>query len=469
MTPHDLPHNEQIEQALLGCLLFSPGAINRVIGKVSPEDFHDPDHGAVFAVALELAEAGKPVNYLTVVDALSDAPVFAPDGGPRKYLVSLHEAYVTASEAPHYAQRVRELRHRRQLVEFAAWLSAEARRTDLDASATAIVAQAEGALAEILEAGSSHRKAADLKATLAAAWDTIQRAQAAVNGVSGVATGLADLDRLTGGLQPADLIILAGRPSMGKTALALTMTVNAASQGHETRFQSLEMSRAQLGLRLYARRTGISMQDQRRPLHPSQLAELEAAQQHYAGLRLTVDDEGGLTAGQIRARARAHKRKHGLGLLTVDYLGLVSPSGATANKVHQVEEVTKALKETAKELEIPVLLLCQLSRAVESREDKRPQLSDLRDSGAIEQDADVVMFVYRPEYYLERSEPQRRPDEAVGKFNDRYSAWEAQRDAARNVGEVIVAKNRQGEIGTARLFFDGRRQTFENLDRRTGA
>lgn len=451
------------EQALLGALLYG-GRLDQVLGIVSLDHFEDDGHRRLFAAILDLAEAGAPVSLSTVAHQLADAPEFVDEpGGVAGYSRHLFEAFSNPAEAPHYARLVLENHNRRRLVAFAAWLDAEARRRDLDGGAAALVAQAEAELAEILERPEGVRRDADLDGVLSAAWEAVQRAQSAIGGISGISTGLHDLDRLLGGLQPTDLIIIAGRPSMGKTVAGLTIATNAAASGYVGRFNSLEMSRAQLGQRLYARRSGVSTIEQRGHLRPDQLAALEEARGWYGGMALVVDDQSGLTAGQIRARARAQKRRRGLDLLCVDYLGLLAAADPQANRTHQLEAMTRTLKECAKELEIPVVLLCQINRGVEGREDKRPGLADLRDSGAIEQDADVVAFVYREQYYLERAEPAQRADEPAEKFSDRYHRWRQALDRSRNVGEIIVAKNRQGETGIARVRFDGRRQVFEDL------
>ncbi|PNQ97304.1 replicative DNA helicase [Azospirillum argentinense] len=457
-----LPHNEDIEQALLGALLFG-GAYHRIAGALRPEHFYDEAHGEVFAVIAELAEAGRTVNPLTVCQALGEISLFTANGGTRAYLECLEGAYITPKAASDYAGVIRDLHQRRQLACMAEWLKAQALKPDLDRNAASLVAQAQSEL-DLLESGPSSRDTATMADVMNDAFAAIERAQVSVDGVSGIPSGLIDLDRATGGFQPSELIIIAGRPSMGKTVLATTACVNATLQGYVIRFNSLEMGTASLGQRLLAARSGVTMQDQRRRLALSQLAALEEARRYYIALPLAIDADSGLTVAQIRARARAHKRRHGLSMLVIDYLGLIVPDDPRMNKVHQVEEVTKALKATAKELEIPIVLLCQLSRQVEQREDKRPQLADLRDSGAIEQDADVVMFVYREHYYLSRCEPVRRPDEAQDKFNARYVDWQGREEASRNIGEVIIAKNRQGEIGHVRLRFDGCRQMFESLE-----
>ena len=300
--------------------------------------------------------------------------------------------------------------------------------------------------------------------------------------VTGVATGLIDLDDKLGGLQRSDLVILAGRPSMGKTALAITIAANAAAtaaagpdaadlagDNYAVGVFSLEMSAEQLAMRLLSAQAQLSSDDLRRgKLRDADFRKVVQASQDLAERPLFIDDTPALSVAALRTRARRLKRRHGLSLLVVDYLQLVRPVGSSAqtNRVQEIAEITQGLKAIAKELNIPVLALSQLSRAVEQREDKRPQLSDLRESGAIEQDADVVMFVYRDEYYQERSEPRQRPDESDERFQERYQVWQKRYEASLGIADVIIAKQRNGPIGSIRLHFDATRGRFSNFEYR---
>jgi replicative DNA helicase len=300
--------------------------------------------------------------------------------------------------------------------------------------------------------------------------------------VTGVPTGMIDLDDKLGGLQPSDLVILAGRPSMGKTALAITIAANAAAtqaagpdaaELHGVTYAvgvfSLEMSAEQLAMRLLSAQAELSSDDLRRgKLRDMDFKKVVQASQDLAGRPLFIDDTPALSVAALRTRARRLKRRHGLSLLVVDYLQLVRPatSSPQTNRVQEIAEITQGLKAIAKELHIPVLALSQLSRAVEQREDKRPQLSDLRESGAIEQDADVVMFVYRDEYYQERSEPKQRPEETRERFEERYQGWQKRYEESRGIADLIIAKQRNGPIGSIRLSFDATRGRFSNLEYR---
>jgi replicative DNA helicase len=298
----------------------------------------------------------------------------------------------------------------------------------------------------------------------------------------GVATAFVDLDKKLGGLHPSDLVILAGRPSMGKTALATNIAFNAAKawrgeRGPDGRvtsqdgavigFFSLEMSAEQLATRILAEESGVSSDKIRRgEVRREDFDKFVMASQRLAAMPLYIDDTPALSVAALRTRARRLKRQHGLGMIVIDYLQLMRPSAqarATENRVQEISEITRGLKAIAKELDVPVLALSQLSRAVEQREDKRPMLADLRESGSIEQDSDVVMFIFREEYYLSRGEPSRRPEESEEKFNDRYDRWKERCETAFGTADVIIAKQRHGPIGNVRLHFEAETTKFDNF------
>jgi replicative DNA helicase len=279
----------------------------------------------------------------------------------------------------------------------------------------------------------------------------------------GVPTGFIDLDRKLGGLHNSDLVVIAGRPSMGKTALAACILENAAARGHRAVFFSLEMSQEQLAARMIAGRTGIGTERQRAgPLVAADVVTMAEAKDELRRLPIVIDDTPAHSVAAIRTRARRLQRMGGLSLVVIDYLQLIV-SGREENRTQEISKITRELKVMAKELQVPVIALSQLSRAVEARENKRPLLSDLRESGSIEQDADVVMFVFREHYYIERAEPMRRGDESDEKFNDRIAAWENALASTHGKAEVIVSKNRQGGLGKVELHFNDERTRFENL------
>lgn len=454
------PSNEEAEQGILGALLASNKAYEKVADILRPEHFYDPAHQRIYAAIASSIDAGRPANPVTL-KAMFDADEALKENGGGEYLTALFSSFVTILNAREYAKTIRDLFLRRQMIEVGLDLVADAVAEDIARPAEKRIEEAEGRLYELAERRGGARGSVALIDALAQADEIIDRAQKATDGITGVPSGLVDLDRRLGGFQPAELYVLAGRPSMGKTALGLTIATNAASAGHPVLFFSLEMSAAQLAMRVYAQSTGISVQQQRARLTSDQFRSLARAREQLARSPLHIEDGGAMTLPQMRAAARKQKRRGGLGMIVIDYLGLARPTDARLQKVHQIEEITTGLKALTKELEVPIILLAQLSRGVEQREDKRPMLSDLRDSGAIEQDADTVMFVYREEYYLEREQPQPGADH--GKWADQMTAWTNRMTACQGVAEIITAKFRQGEVGTDRTRFDGARQLFENL------
>jgi replicative DNA helicase len=300
------------------------------------------------------------------------------------------------------------------------------------------------------------------------------------DGLAGVASGLHDLDRLLGGFHPSDLIILAARPSMGKTALATNIAYNVAAAARTEKdaegnpielrqpvaFFSLEMSAEQLASRIIAERTGVRSDSMRRgDIHDEEFDAIFEASRQLFELPLFVDDTPALSVSQVRTRARRLKRQHGLSMVVVDYLQLMQPPPGRRvdNRVQEVSEITRGLKALAKDLDVPVIALSQLSRAVEQREDKRPQLADLRESGSIEQDADVVMFIYREQYYAERAEPSQRDGEDDNKFHERLERWKERCERAYGKAEIIIAKQRHGPIGSREFAFDGDTTRFSDL------
>lgn len=454
------PANEEAEQALLGAILVNNRAYEKVSDLLRPEHFHDPVHQRIYAAIAKTIDAGRMASPVTL-RAMFDADEGLAGEGGGGYLAELAGNLVTIINARDYARTICDAFLRRELIEVGLEMVADAAAEDIDRPAEKRLEEAEGRLYELAERRGGARGSVALIDALSQADEIIDKAQRAADGITGVPSGLVELDRRLGGFQPAELYVLAGRPSMGKTALGLTIAANAARAGHPVLFFSLEMSAAQLAMRVYAQSTGISVQQQRSRLEPQQFATLAQARGELLNVPLHIEDGGAMTLPQMRAAARKQKRRGGLAMVVIDYLGLARPTDARLQKVHQIEEITTGLKALSKELDIPVLLLAQLSRAVEQREDKRPMLSDLRDSGAIEQDADTVMFVYREEYYLEREQPQPGHDQA--KWADAMTGWSNRMGACQGVAEVITAKFRQGEIGTDRMRFDGARQLFENL------
>jgi replicative DNA helicase len=482
-APRVPPHNYEAEQALLGAILANNRVFDRVNEFLRPDHFADPVHGRIYEAAGQLIQRGQIANFLTLRNLFDQDPALTEVGGA-KYLARLENAVVTIINAEDYGHAIHDLFLRRELINLGEEVVNEAFAFDLDIPALTQIEGAEQKLYQLAETGQTEGGLTPLTTAMTKAVTLAEEAFRRDSHVTGVTTGLLDLDRKLGGLHPSDLVILAGRPSMGKTALATNMAFNGARQhqrkietergeasivpGARVAFFSLEMSSEQLATRILAEQTGVSSDRIRRgEVSHDDFPKFVAAAQELTRLPFFIDDTPALTVPALRTRARRLKRQHGLDLIVVDYLQLLRPAGASRseNRVQELSEITRGLKAVAKELEVPVLALSQLSRAVEQREDKRPQLSDLRESGSIEQDADVVMFVFREQYYHERSEPMKREDEPDDKFNARYDRWRQHGEEIHNRADVIIAKQRHGPIGTVKLYFEGAITKFDNLAR----
>jgi replicative DNA helicase len=476
------PHNYEAEQALLGAIL----ANNRVFDKVNEflraEHFADAVHGRIYDAAGKLIQRGQIANFLTLRNLFDQDPGLIEAGGA-KYLARLENAVVTIINAEDYGHIIHDLFLRRELINLGEEVVNDAFVHDIDVPAIEQLESAEQKLYQLAETGQTDGGLRALTDAMSSAIRIAEQAYKRDSHVTGVTTGLDELDRRLGGLHNSDLVILAGRPSMGKTALATNIAFNAAKayreerdelgnvkilEGAKVAFFSLEMSAEQLATRILSEQTGISSDRIRRgEVRESDFPKFVAAAQELSRLPFFIDDTPAMTVPTLRTRARRLKRQHGLGLIVIDYLQLMRPtlSARSDNRVQEISEITRSLKAVAKELEVPVLALSQLSRAVEQREDKRPQLADLRESGSIEQDADVVMFIFREQYYHERAEPKQREDENDEKFNDRIERWQERGARIHNTADVIIAKQRHGPVGTATLFFEGEVTKFGNLAR----
>jgi replicative DNA helicase len=425
---------------------------------------------------------GKLIRKGQIADLVTLKNFFESDGtlvdiGGTQFLAQLAGSLVTVINAVDYAKVIHDLFLRRHLIGLGEDIVNAAYTHDLEASATDQIEAAERNLYELATTGQTEGGFQTFEASLASAVKMAEVAYKREGRLTGVATGLKDLDKLLGGLHPSDLVILAGRPSMGKTALATNIAFSAAKAFREEKdelgnlvaadgavvgFFSLEMSVEQLATRILAEQAKVPSEKIRRgELGNEDFQKVVRASQELSSLPLYIDDAPALTMSAIRTRARRLKRQRGVGLVVVDYLQLITPTSSTRydSRVQEVSEITRGLKALAKELQVPVLALSQLSRAVEQREDKRPQLADLRESGSIEQDADVVMFIFREEYYLERKEPK------VG--TPEYAEWQEKMDEVHNLAEVIVAKQRHGPTNKVKLHFEGPTTKFadhEQLD-----
>ena len=472
------PHNIEAEQALLGAILINNEAFHRVADFLRPEHFYEPVHARIFGAIANLINRGQLADPITLkVLFEEDEDLRQLDGA--QYLGRLARAAETIINAQEYGRLIHDLALRRGLIRLGEDVVNVAYDPRVEEPARAQIEVTEQRLFNLAQEGEVEGGFKAFPAVLASTGRMIETAFRKDGRLTGVPTGLTDLDEKLGGLHPSDLIILAGRPSMGKSALAMTIAANAAGTLADEDVEgtvdgrypvgvfSLEMSAEQIAMRLLSAEADIGSDDLRRgKIRESDWHRVVQASVSLQTRPLYIDDTPALSVAALRTRARRLKRREGLALVVVDYLQLVHPTnkGNQTSRVTEIAEITQGLKALAKELHVPVLALSQLSRAVEQREDKRPQLADLRESGAIEQDADVVMFVYRDEYYQERSEPKQRPDESNERFMERYEGWQKRYEASRGVADVIIAKQRNGPIGAIRLAFDGSRGRFANAE-----
>ncbi len=466
------PHNLEAEQALLGAILVNNEACDRVTSFLQPEHFFEPVHARIYDAAANLIRMGKLASPVTLKSYFDQDATLKEIGGPA-YLARLAASATTIINAEEYGRTIYELSQRRKLIGVGEDIVNEAFDGDVENSARAMIEKAESTLYAMAEVDKYGRGFQNFRSALTDAIDMAAAAFQRDGHLSGLSTGLRDLDEKLGGLQSSDLLILAGRPAMGKSALATNIGYHVA-KSYEAEHQadgslkvlnggvvglfSLEMSSEQLATRIIAEQSGISSERIRRgKITEDEFNRLVEVSQELEKLPLYIDDSGGLTIAQLASRARRMKRQRGLGLIIVDYLQLLAGSArkAAEGRVQEVSEITVGLKGLAKELNVPILALSQLSRQVESRDDKRPQLSDLRESGSIEQDADVVMFVYREEYYLSKKEPHPGTPE--------YTKWQEEAARAHGRAEVIIGKQRHGPTGIVELQFEAQLTKFQNL------
>ncbi|MCB9988216.1 MAG: replicative DNA helicase [Rhodospirillales bacterium] len=472
-----LPANLEAEQGLLGALLVDNRAMEKVGDFLRSEHFYAAPHRRIFdaiATMIDRGQTASPVTLKTYFEKDSDLSHV----GGAAYLADLAASVVSIVNAEDYARTIYDLHLRRELITLGEDVVNESFEHTIERDAVATIEHAEARLFKLAETGDIRGGFLTLKESVLTAIEIAEVAFKTDGHVTGVTTGLTDLDAKLGGLHKSDLLILAGRPSMGKTSLATNIAFNAAKKYAETGgaegaivgFFSLEMSADQLATRILADESEISGDAIRKGnISESDFRRFVEASQVLAQVPLYIDDTPALSISAVRTRARRLKRQHGLDLLVIDYLQLLQGSGSRqseTSRVNEISEITRGLKAIAKELQIPVIALSQLSRAVEQREDKRPQLSDLRESGSIEQDSDVVMFVYREEYYLAREEPTQRASEGEEKFLERHEKWAQRLQETANTAEAVIAKQRHGPIGIVRMFFDPNLTRFSDLDNR---
>ena len=473
------PHNFEAEKALLGAIFANNNAFDRVSDFLHARHFADPVHGRIYEATSKLIERGQIADPITLNNFFEQDGSLSDMGGTQ-YLAELAASMVNVINAGEYGRTIYDLHLKRMLIDLGETVVNRAFSPDVDDLAMRQIEEAEQTLYDLATTGEFEGGFQTFKSSIITAIEMAEAAHKRDGRIAGVATGLRDIDTIMGGLHPSDLLILAGRPSMGKTALATNIAFNAAydykseideagdtktTDGAVVGFFSLEMSSEQLAARILSEQTEIASDKMRRgTLSNDEFDRLVVASQQLHRLPIFIDDTPAMSVSMLRTRARRLRREHGLGLIIVDYLQLMESSSRTENRVQEIAEITRGLKTLAKELNVPVLALSQLSRAVEQREDKRPQLSDLRESGTIEQDADVVSFIFRESYYLERAEPMQRQDESSDKFAERFDRWEARLNEVRHHSEVIIAKQRHGPTGSVKLFFDGTFTRFGDLD-----
>lgn len=474
-----LPHNVEAEGALLGALLIDNRLAEDIQLRLKPHHFYEPLHGRIYEQILRLLDRNMIASPVTL------RPLFEADeemkelGGPA-YLAQLTSSGAAIIGARDFASQIYDLAQLRALVGVGREMVENALDTSEEVDPRAQIETAEAALYRVAEEGGAEGGVKSFADAAVEALKMAEKALATGGGLSGVTTGLDSVNAKTGGLHSSDLIILAGRPGMGKTALATNIAFAAAqrrvrdledgiapekSAGAAVAFFSLEMSADQLATRILAERSAIPSENLRMgKISNADFKNLARAAGELESLPFYIDDTPALTIAALRTRARRLKRQKGIGLVVVDYLQLLQGTGRSGsdNRVQEISEISRGLKTLAKELGVPVLALSQLSRAVEQREDKRPQLSDLRESGSIEQDADIVLFVYREEYYVASREPKRPVEGDDSKIFESYEQWQRDMERVYQLSELIVAKQRHGATGKVRMKFDAKITRFSD-------
>lgn len=458
-----MPANPEVERTLLGAILLENIAFDSVSDFVGPEHFNEPFHAQLFDVMRQAIRAGKIVAIDTIKDYLSLPANQQVCGKPLAfYLNDIMSSACSEFNAGDYGRQIRDLAVRRELIKLADEMQKDAYAAPADAVASTQIQSIEQKLYALAESHIPNTGFIPFSEVLASAVKLADQAYKRDGKLAGTATGFRDLDSKMGGLQRSDLIIIGGRPGMGKTALATNIAYNVAKvwtgrqddddkfethSGGRVGFFSLEMSAEQIGTRIVSDITKINSSKIRRgDFTESEFEKMRDAERDLGNIPLFIDETGGLTVAQVCSRARRQKRKNGLDLLVIDYLQLMAGGKRKENRVQELSEITSSLKALAKELDIPIIALSQLSRQVENREDKRPQLSDLRESGSIEQDADIVIFVFREAYYLELRNPKEGTPEFI--------TWQEEMNKIGSKVEVIVAKQRHGATGIIPMHFD---------------
>jgi replicative DNA helicase len=436
------PQNQEAEQAVLGAIFLEPSSLTVASEVLIPEDFYRAAHQKIFDVMLNLNDKGKAVDLITVTEELAAAKLLEDTGGV-SYLSELAASVPTAANIEYYARIVEEKSLLRRLIRTATGIAQDGYSREDEVEA--LLSEAEKSILEVAQrknAGAFH----NIKDVLVRTYDNIELLHNRVGDITGIATGFAELDRMTAGFQRNDLIIVAARPSVGKTAFALNIAQNVATKTNENvAIFSLEMGAEQLVMRMLCAEGNINAQNLRTgSLTDEDWGKLTMAMGSLSNSGIFIDDTPGVRISEIRSKCRRLKQEQGLGMILIDYLQLIQGNGRSGeNRQQEVSEISRSLKSLARELQVPVIALSQLSRGVEQRQDKRPMMSDIRESGSIEQDADIVAFLYRDDYYDKESEN-------------------------KDIIEIIIAKQRNGPVGTVQLAFVKEYNKFVNLETRYG-
>ena len=470
-----LPKNIEAEQALLGAILANNKAFEKVADFLSPKHFADPVHAKIFEVMSSLMMRDRSADVITLKNYFEQQGTLNDVGGIN-YLVRLADSASPMTNVEYYGRFIYDKYLRRELVNTGYEIVNNAMTESADLTATEQIEDAEQQLFNLADAGEAQGDFLAFSDALSSTLGSIERAFAREDKLSGLPTGFEKLDKRLGGLTKSNLIIIAGRPAMGKTALATNIAYNVAEfmsreknlddKDKGVAFFSLEMSSEELTARVLSTVTQTPGQNMRTgELNNAEFTRIAAAVRELENIPLYIDDSPGLTINAIRTRARRLKRTKGLGLIVIDYIQLIAGSTkrGEANRVQELSEISRGLKILAKELDVPVIALSQLNRGVESRDDKRPLMSDLRESGSIEQDADVVMFVFRENYYIHNEEPKQKQIETAEHLQQRIADWQKRDRETMNLAEVIIGKQRHGPVGTVKLFWNGQYAQFGNL------
>ena len=455
----ELPNNIEAEQAVIGSILLANETFDEISLLIKSKNFYDPMHQKIFSAIENLIFKGMLANPITLKNYFENEKdeINVPD-----YLVKITKFSSSARQAIEYSKIIYDMYVRRELIKISETTIDIAKLNDLNTSGQTIIENSEKLLFDLAEKGSFNSSIVKFDEAMKLTIEMASNAYKNEEGIVGVPTGLRDLDDRLGGLHQSDLVIIAGRPSMGKTALATNIAFNAASKLQENKkkstvaFFSLEMSSEQLSTRILAEQSKIKSNDIRRGrISDEQFDKFIETSKNISELPLYIDETPAISIAALSNRARRIKRIYGLDLIVVDYIQLMRATNTKDGRVQEISEITQGLKALAKELGVPVLALSQLSRAVEQRDDKKPQLSDLRESGSIEQDADVVMFVYREAYYLERKEPRPATVE--------HAEWQAKMNEVSNLAEIIIGKQRHGPTGNVLLEFEAMFTKFRDI------